>query len=150
VFVEEVWHYGVQGDGKGRAPCAGPGCPICALQSKVTPDTWARIKPSRAFLFNAIVRTDEGDKLVIASVGKTVWSRLVQYITDSDIKNALDLKKGRDFYITRTGKGLQTRYDVLPAASPSKAADSKPEVTDLISMRQEPDVGELRKLASAY
>jgi hypothetical protein len=150
--VEEVWHYAVQPGGKGRVACIGSGCPLCELRHELDEKAFSRIRAKKSYLFNAVVRDGNGgqDTNVICQVGPSVYNKLVAYITGSDLNNALDAKKGRDFYITRTGEGMGTRYDVMPTSSPCAVGHKFDPVDLLASQKDAPSKGELKKLADDF
>lgn len=87
-------------------------------ESKKLYESW---KSRRTVLVNALDR-DQGDAEVILELTGTTWGKyleLIEIYADSDI-DITDMATGIDIIITRSGKGLQTEYDITAAPGVSK------------------------------
>lgn len=152
VFVEEVWHYGVMPGGGGRIACLGHSCPFCELRDQMDDQTWLRVRPSQAYLANAVVRGFNGgdDQCVVVQMPKTVYNELVEYITGGEYKDVLDPKRGRDFHITRTGQKMKTRYKVHVGADRSSLGGTF-NPTDIIGRQRDiPSQRDVQEVADKF
>lgn len=127
-------HYVKGGDGQLKAVyiCAnkthGKQCAICdGLQSAInmaTDDTTINLlkeaNATQRILVNALNRTpgsENPNAPVILELSPTTFEKVIDVIEtwSEDGVDALDLKAGIDFIVTRSGKGLNTEYSVQPA-----------------------------------
>lgn len=106
-------------------------CPVCAAidkAAKATSDdeSLALVKDwkgKKSVLVNALIRkfnggaSESGNEPVILEMTSTTFGAMCGIIEEyaEEYGNVLDLKTGMDFVITRSGKGLDTEYTVMPA-----------------------------------
>lgn len=131
VFVKEETHFYKDDDGKNVAvTCRGSDCPICDAVDDETISE--KCKASVKFLCNAVIRGKDGepDQLMICRLPKSVAmgsdkvTGLAEFCSKEgrnryNLGDPMSLTKGRDFEIRRSGTGMKTRYEVVPAAKPT-------------------------------
>ena len=120
-------HYGLGEDGKTMVTCPKTfdernKCPICeyveALQksSRKSDSKLAEsLKARRRIYVNVLNRDeDEDDELPkVLSIGQTVYKAVLEALIDPDYGDVTDYSEGRDVTITKSGKGLNTKYSTL-------------------------------------
>ena len=99
-------------------------CPVCAHASKI----WKKYKETnderiaeeakslfakQQFFYNALVRDQEGDKVVVLQSGNGIKTDLVEIMLDDTYGDITNPVKGRDIGIKRKGKGKATSYQVM-------------------------------------
>lgn len=144
--------------------CLGDVCPICDFRDELSKDERQEVRVDTKFLVNLVVRQEDNirynpPKAVIGSLPKTVVvgdnrrsTGMGDFIASDDddvrIPDALDPKKGHDFKIMKSGKGLQTRYQVVPVRNPTPIMPGgvSPEAEDLTKFVKEPDQEELETM----
>lgn len=123
LFVKDTRHWAIDGNLKSNVACPGNGCPICELKGDIDETQYGKIRPQTKYLVNAVVRKHDGatDKQVIAQLPKGAYTDLLAYAVgeDPDVENALDPEEGYDFKVVRAGKGLETKYTVMPMPAAS-------------------------------
>ena len=159
LFVEDTRHWNIDGNQGSNCACLGESCPMCALKDEVTTKGWDKIKPRKSFLVNAVLRegNDEGkDKLVIAQFPVTAMKQFLMYVVGDEegtlepIPHVLDPNKGRDFQVKRSGKGLETKYLVVPKQAVGKLGlDVEPHDLFKKKKRELPEE-EVKALAEAF
>jgi len=122
-FVERRKHF-VAGEPVFCNKSFGKPCAVCDVVSKLREEGESseayEIAGSTVFLFRAVDRKAEDEGPQWAEVKRTVMHGILGYICDPEYGDILDIEKGRDVKIERTGTGRQgTRYDVRMAANPS-------------------------------
>ena len=103
-------------------------CGICAAldiaaREAVDDETLELVKDMRArrtILVPALIRKAPGDVASddpqILEMTPTTWSKILEIVDEyGDETDVFDLEEGLDFVVTRTGKGLDTEYTVMPA-----------------------------------
>ena len=70
--------------------------------------------PKQQFLFNVLVRSDDGDRVVVMQTGKGVKDNITELCLDDSYGDVSNAVTGRDLGIKRMGKGLGTTYQVMP------------------------------------
>lgn len=103
-------------------PCRGTGCPICDLKQQLDGPAWNAIRPNKNWLVNAVIRRgQEGhdiQQVVALTISVVRDIRKALEMADKYGEDLLDLKKGSDFNIERTGSsegfdtGNPVRYNV--------------------------------------
>lgn len=138
LYSEETSHVKVHDDAPSNLPCLGVGCPICNIVEEYElPDKKARdLSASKKWNMNIVVRATKnstsGD-LAIWGASKSCIKDVLDLVVDRvEYPDILDLKKGRDFILTRTGEGKSTRYKVRAGGSPRPAPAFEGEPIDLI------------------
>lgn len=120
-------HYGLGEDGKTMVTCPKTfdernKCPICeyveALQKsnrKSDSKLAESLKARRRIYVNVLNRDeDEDDELPkVLSIGQTVYKAVLEALIDPDYGDVTDYSEGRDVTITKSGKGLNTKYSTL-------------------------------------
>ena len=120
-------HYGLGEDGKTMVTCPKTfdernKCPICeyveTLQksSRKSDSKLAEsLKAKRRIYVNVLNRDDDEDDEVpkVLSIGQMIYKAVVDAIIDPDYGDVTDYSEGRDVTITKSGKGLNTKYSVL-------------------------------------
>jgi hypothetical protein len=121
-------------------------CPVCSHASKI----WKKYKDTgderiaeeakslfakQQFIYNALVRNQEGDKVVVLQTGKGVKDDLIGVCLDDNYGDITNPVKGRDVGIRRKGKGKATSYQIMVRDRSILAGDeSDPkEAAELIS-----------------
>lgn len=93
-------------------------CPCCEanelLYQDGNKDAASDFRGSPKFYMNIINRDAEDDGPKIYACPKTVFSAICAVIHDPDYGDVTDEEDGTDIVITRTGKGLETKYQVMP------------------------------------
>jgi len=120
VFVETFTHRIEEGDATRMLSCPQAECPICELAESLEEDAARGLRPRRRYLANVIVR-GHPDELKIARIPVTVHDRMLDYLEGDESEfcpGGLDPKKGHDFRISRTGKGLRTEYACIVVKRP--------------------------------
>lgn len=108
-------------------------CPICAAIEKaaaaaVDDETLELIKEwkaRRSVLVPALIRSgpDASEDPQIVEMTPTTWGKILAIIEEyGEEMDPFDLEDGIDFVMQRSGKGLDTEYNVMPAAK-SKPVD---------------------------
>lgn len=153
LFVEQLTHFNViPGNPKTPVPCPrvfDEECAICKLKGELSSKQWDKVKASRAFLYNAVVRSARGeDSQVVAQLKATVHDEIQDFVSSEDpdirIKNFLHPSKGRDIKIMRSGKGFDTEYKVVPSRKPSAIGmDVTPSDLTKFAKRSEHNLEEL-------
>jgi hypothetical protein len=146
--VEQFWHdFGAHyiKDAKGQLqavvgcvdaiyqkPCEFCDAINASLKATTDDDTVKLLKEwksNKRVYVNALVRTQGSDKPNEVQVVELAWSVFGSIVTimeeyAAEYGNMLDAKTGIDFIIEKAGKGLDTKYTVLPAPK-SDAVDPK-------------------------
>jgi len=134
-------------------------CPVCSAiwegirASKDTGNTsmeklLGQAKSTARVLVNGLVRDgEEPNKPQVIELPSGVFDAMVEQITtfaDDDV-NMLDPKEGHDFFVTKTGSGLDTEYSVSTAPKATEVTYDVAAVTDLNAYcSQESDQGLLK------
>jgi hypothetical protein len=102
-------------------------CPICTAIDKALKATsdddqvklYKEWSARKEVLVNAIIRTgpDASEDPVVLSLTSTTFTAICSMVEEyaDEVGDILDLENGMDFIIERTGKGLDTKYGVMPA-----------------------------------
>jgi len=121
-FYKEVYtHYHVGADEK-SVICAKTeerDCPICKELEKLkkgskTDKELADSMRSKKAYYLQIITPDEPDVPKLYPAPQTVFKGLLDIILDPDYGDITDIEEGREITIERTGKGLSTKYSILP------------------------------------
>lgn len=123
-------------------------CPVCtaidkALKSTTDDDEVKAYKEWQArkeVLVNALIRSgsDASEDPVVLSITSTTFTAILSIIEEyaDEFGDVLDLNTGMDFVIERTGKGLDTKYSVMPApkstAVPKGVMDKVIDLADFV------------------
>lgn len=124
--------------------CPGADCPLCNLARDVeVKDLFSRTQ----YVMIVIPVEEESPSPQIYRAPKTVMDKIMKTVLDPDYKDVLDLKKGRDFIVTKTGAGKKTRYEVVPAARPTAVTvqGTIPDVGKIVNVKA--DMDQLQKAA---
>jgi len=138
----------------------GKPCLICdsiarGIRSAEDDDTINLLKESQSsgsYLMNALrIDGDEPTTPVLLSLSPTTYEKVLDLIdqyADEGV-DLLDPSEGYDIVISRTGKGLNTKYDVNAAVKPSKISKSVLEnLNDLdLYVKQEHEATEQKALS---
>lgn len=94
-------------------------CPICEYVDalyrqgdKASKEFAKKIRAQRQYWMSIINRDNEKAGPVIYSAAKTVFSAIATLVRDPDYGEVYDIDTGTDVIVTRTGTGLETRYQV--------------------------------------
>lgn len=150
LWAREVRHWQVDTDNPNvSVNCPGrETCPICKVLDELAKPVAEKVRPQKKDLCNCVVRSADGeDQQKIAQMPVSVSKQLDQLVGDPENFGCLDLKKGRDFIITRTGKGFQTKYNVMPMAK-EKPIGVEVEPVNLAKRIRETDMETLENIAS--
>ncbi|MBE0438111.1 MAG: hypothetical protein IBX56_20210 [Methylomicrobium sp.] len=113
----------------------GKSCPICEslargirnAESDETLNLLKEAQSSGTFLMNALrIDGDEPTVPVLLSLSPTTYEKVLDLIDQyaEEGVDLLDVNEGYDVVISRTGKGLNTKYDLNAAVKPSKIPKS--------------------------
>lgn len=156
-------HY-LEGDDYGAVRCRKTlgleePCPICDYVARMSEDPKmktliANIAPSTRYAVDIIVRGEEPPTVKIWTFGPRICADLNGYFADEEYiirergeeYDILDIEKGRDFKIVRTGTGLNTKYQVFPRPTVSPVLPDPVKTAELLKMRH--NLPELFKVLS--
>lgn len=139
----------------------GEKCEVCDLIAKSAQVAGSdaelkmidQMKAARKVLVNAYAYDGEhAGKVVVLSltnkVVETILAAMENYLEEAE-ENPLDLKKGMDFIIEKSGAGLDTKYQVTTAAKHRQLEDHVlAQITDLDTYVKDSDEGKTRALAA--
>ena len=115
-------------------------CPICELVSQLykAGDKSSRalagqIRVRKQYWMNVIDRSNESRGPLMLTPGVTIFNSIVAMISDPDWGDITDVDEGIDLIITRTGKGLDTSYEVMGKRNPSPLSKDPKQVTEWLS-----------------
>ena len=101
-------------------------CPICELVNelyragdKASKALAGQIRVRKQYWMNVIDRSNEARGPLIFTPGVTIFNSIVAMVSDPDWGDITDVDEGVDLIITRTGKKLDTSYEVMGKRSPS-------------------------------
>lgn len=120
-------------------------CPICVAidkAAKLTTDddeleVIKEMTARKQVLVNALMRNGENpNDPVVLGLTSTTFSNLCSIIEEyaEEFGDVLDLKNGLDFVIERTGKGLDTKYSIMPA--PKSEAVGKDVMSRIVDLKE--------------
>ena len=121
---------------------------VCEYREEQVAEISKSLAPGRKYLFNAVVRGQdkEADRQVIAQLAVSVVNGTKDdpngILECAKEFNAFDENKGRDYTITRRGKGLETRYTVTVASKPTPIRFKIKPVDLFTRLRKPLDAGE--------
>lgn len=123
-------------------------CPVCTAIDKAlksaTDDTEVELYKEwgarKEVLVNALIRSgsDASEDPVVLSLTSTTFAAILSVIEEyaDEMGNILDPDTGIDFVIERAGKGLDTKYTVMPApkstAVPKAALDKRIDLAEFV------------------
>lgn len=163
-YSEGYLHFGLGPEGKDTATCLstfGEKCPICEYlesikNSKNAEDKefFQRARRVKRIYLNVLNRdsTSEEETPVVLPVGNMVLKQVVDIICDPDYGDITDFNEGRDITITRSGKGMNTKYSVIAKPKETLASESfteeelDKELPDLDSLFVKKSYDDLKKL----
>lgn len=117
----------------------GEKCYLCEVM-EVLRDAGERKKagqltPSVRYHMQVIDRKNPEAGVQIFNAGSTIFQSIGLLLDDEDWKDLLDLEKGTDLVLERTGQGLDTDYpSTRPRKNPSPAGIVKGDLLDLESL----------------
>lgn len=121
-FYKEVYtHYNVGADEK-SVICGKTeerDCPICKeieklkKGSKTDKELADSMRCKKAYYIQ-VITPDDPDTPKLYPAPQTVFKNILDIILDPDYGDITDIEEGREITIERTGKGLKTKYTVLP------------------------------------
>ena len=121
-FYKEVYtHYNVGADEK-AVICAKTeerDCPICAELEKLKKGSKSdkeladSMRCKKAYYIQ-IITPDDPDTPKLYPAPQTVFKAILDIILDPDYGDITDIEEGREITIERTGKGMKTKYSILP------------------------------------
>lgn len=162
-WSEGYVHFSV-GPKKNMVTCLetfGKPCPICEEVEKLKNSGYKEdkqlakdMKQTQRIYMNIIDRDSEDDEeqIQVMTCGTMILSDILDMICDPDWGNITDYTTGRDIVITRTGKGMQTKYSVLGKPKQTIASETLSEeeiqkkLVDLDSIFIEKSYDELKDL----
>jgi len=110
-------------------------CPICEYVSSLyrstdsdEKDVAKRIRAQRQYWINVINRDKENLGPLIYPAPKTVFAAIASLVRDPDYGAVYDVDVGTDVVITRTGTGIETRYQVQAKRKESPLSDDDDQV----------------------
>ena len=145
-------------DKNGKLHEAEP-CPVCRLSkqlfktaSRGTPD-WklaSSLAPNTRYIYRIVVRgKDDETQPEFYQSGKTIFNIIYHIIKETDYGVIIDPKNGRDFDLTKTGIGRQSKYDQsLPAANPSPIFSDPQKMKKLLENAEKMDYNSLIEFLS--
>lgn len=94
-----------------------------------------QLTPSVRYFMQVIDRKNPEAGVQIFNAGSTIFQSIGLLLDDDDWKDLLDLEKGTDLVLERTGQGLDTDYpSTRPRKNPSPAGVVKGDLLDLESL----------------
>jgi hypothetical protein len=138
---EEFWkevqlHFNVGGAGSAPVAClkqfGHKTCPVCdeiaRLKKSKSKEDQALSKKMRASnrVYVNILERDNKDKVDVVQImncGPTVLKCILDIICNPEYGDVTDFNEGFDLTLTKTGKGIDTEYSVLPKRNESKASE---------------------------
>lgn len=139
IFFQEVGKHFLSKDVQLYCPkfTAGLDCPICDMRdqmykqgSKTDKELAKDLGVRRMFWMNIIDRSNEDAGPMIFTPGVTIMNALANLVSDPDYGDITDELDGFDIKITRKGKGLDTKYEVLPAPRPKPIHDDDDKIDE--------------------
>lgn len=119
-LADNKWAYCPNVTSDGELPC-----PICEFENQLwksgDKDGAKKMRVSKKYWMNVIDRSNEDAGPMVMTAGITILQALANLINDPDYGELYDIKSGFDVTLTKKGKGMETRYEVVP----------KPKVTPL-------------------
>lgn len=126
-FFQEVGRHNMPPDGKKYIYCPDfttngeRPCPICeavdTLQKSGDPASKAladKLRVKKTFWMNAINRADPSAGPKIFTPGPMIFKTIMSIVQDPDYGDITDPDEGIDLSITKTGSGMDTKYDTFP------------------------------------
>jgi hypothetical protein len=138
---EEFWkevqlHFNVGGSGSAPVAClkqfGHKTCPVCdeiaRLKKSKSKEDQALSKKMRASnrVYVNIFERDNKEKVDVVQImncGPTVLKCILDIICNPEYGDVTDFNEGFDLTLTKTGKGIDTEYSVLPKRNESKASE---------------------------
>lgn len=143
-FYESYLHYGFKSGGKTVAlPCTGDGCLVCKKLNELASEgaegsKLARRYGTRTKFYANVLDRDNGNALRIWGFSKKVLQALKSYWMDVDDGCEFDDPiNGRDIIVERSGKGLETRYEVRIRPKSTPAIEDGEEAPELFNIPEE-------------
>jgi hypothetical protein len=140
-FFQEVGKHNLPPDGKKSFYCpkfTSGGeleCPICDYVDelyksgdKVNKELAGKLRVRRMFWMNAIDRANAKAGPQIYTPGVTVFGTIASLIGDPDYGDIFDAEDGTDIIIEKSGKELDTEYQVKPKRTSTPLSDNDEEV----------------------
>lgn len=141
-FIETKLHYGFKRDGKTVAIPADPGGYIEEKLNELASEGEEGAKLARRYgvrtkyYVNVIDRASGAVKIWGFS-NKIMTSLKKYYFDEEDGARFDDPEEGRDIIIERTGKGLDTRYEIRFRPKPTPAIEEGTEIPELFNLEEE-------------
>lgn len=128
-------------------------CPLCDLEEDLSDPEWSKIKPARRKWVNAVIREggEQGEDIFrVADLTLGGVKNLMHVLLDGDLSDPLNIKRGHDVKMEKTGKGMETRYPCLPMHRRT-AVGMKVVAYDLVDMHLQTmkDVDSVAAIANA-
>lgn len=142
-FFEGKFHYGFKSDGKTvTVPYMGEDSYIMKKLNALSSDGEEGMKlskrygPRTKFFVNIIDR--ESGAVKVWGFSSTIMKKLKAFRLDNEDGGKFeDPEEGYDLIIERTGKGMETRYDVRFRPRPSAAIEAGEEIPELFDLEAE-------------
>jgi len=141
-------------------------CPVCEIVEDLYKSGDAanktlagQLRVRKQYWMNVIDRSADKDKTapLIYTPGQKVFGSIVALIQDPDYGDIHDIEQGLDITINRSGKGLETEYEVVPrrkasplSQDPDKAAEWIEKAKDLSWAEVSEDPDEDKELSSGH
>lgn len=164
-YVKSIVHYNVNPNNP-KLPVISPKsknpnayCPIMErvnqLRHSTDPADQAEVKRMwpKTFYYMGLVMLEGPDagKLFVLQGRKTLWKKIMSLMNEPDYGDITHPVEGFDVVLVKSGKDLDTEYDVLPSRNPSPISDDPEEVQqilanqfDLWRFREAPDADEIK------
>jgi hypothetical protein len=157
-YSESHVHYGV-GPRRRCTQCLedfGEPCLVCEKIAELSqsPDEddraeAKRMKKTARFLLNVIILDELEKGVQVISLTRPIVKMLVDYLADPEAGYFLDVDKGRNVKIRKTGEGLGTRYSdpqLSPKTSPIPYKDWRRDAKNLSDFFSRPSYESQRRL----
>lgn len=114
----------------------------------------AKLIAPKTYFYMCVLMLDGPDagKIKVLQGRKTLWKKIMALMSDSEYGDITDPIKGFDIRIVKSGKELDTEYDVIPARMPTPISEDADEVADILAnqfdlwrFREAPSIGEIKK-----
>lgn len=89
----------------------------------------------KTFYYMSVLLLDgpEAGSVKVLQGRKTLWKKIMSLTMDSEYGNVTDPVDGFDLTLVKTGKDLDTEYDVIPSRNPSPISEDPEEVAAILN-----------------
>ena len=167
-YVKVMQHYNVSPTKKIPVTCpktkaSGADCPVCQRVSALYKSgnaqdvTEAKYIKARSRYYMGVIPQEGEDagKIQLWAAPKQIKDAIIGLFATPDYGDITDLKTGRDVYVTKSGEGLNTSYQLLPVPGVTAMSEDADELQALHNaqppiylLRNSADLDNIRKYMS--